>query len=518
MAKTILRRDMMTKQLPQDPLSFWQDSVQFPQFPSLNEDIEVDVAIIGGGITGVVSAYLLLQEGMKVALCEADRMMMGTTGNTTAKLTAQHGLFYDELIQHFGEEKARLYYKANHEAMEFVKNLIEKHSINCDLTIEDAFVYTENDQFVSQLETEMKAYDKLGIPGKIVEKTTLPFQVKQALVMPDQAQFHPLKYLRVLVDELKQKGCQIFEQTIALKVEMDDGPKVLLKNGKKISCKYVLSCSHFPFHDEGFYFTRMYAERSYVVGALVKDDFPGGMYISAEEPTRSIRYTPYQNEKLILISGDHHKTGQGESTDKHYQNLQTYAENTFQVKEFVYRWSAQDYSTIDKVPFIGYMTNSNRNILVASGFRKWGMTHSHVAAFIFRDLILERDNPFIELYTPSRFTADPSLKRFIQTNVDVAKNLVKGKLKKPTKQVDELKNEEGAIVQVDGKRCGAYKDQNGKLYLVDSTCTHLGCEVEWNSGEKTWDCPCHGSRFAVNGDVVEGPAERPLKKVEGDNV
>ncbi|CEE02368.1 putative Rieske 2Fe-2S iron-sulfur protein YhfW [Caldibacillus thermoamylovorans] len=187
------------------------------------------------------------------------------------------------------------------------------------------------------------------------------------------------------------------------------------------------------------------------------------------------------------------------------------------MKEFVYRWSAQDYSTLDKVPFIGYLTDSNRNILVATGFRKWGMTHSHVAALLFRDLILDKENPYETLYVPSRFVTDPSVKRVIQTNVDVAKHLVKGKLKKPTKKVDDLKNEEGAIVQVDGKRCGAYKDKNGKLFLVDSTCTHMGCEVKWNSGEKTWDCPCHGSRFAINGDVVEGPAERPLKQVqEGD--
>ncbi|WP_404996164.1 FAD-dependent oxidoreductase [Caldifermentibacillus hisashii] len=507
----------MSKQLPQNPTSYWQDSVQFPAFPSINEDIEVDVAIIGGGITGVTSAYLLTQEGLKVALVEADRLMTGTTGNTTAKLTAQHGLFYDELISHFGEEKARLYYQANKEAMEFAKSLIEKHQIECDLKIEDAYVFTENDETASQLKKEMKAYEKLGIPGKLVEETALPFKVKQALIMPEQAQFHPLKYSRVLVEVLKQAGCLIYEQTVASKIEMGEAPKVLLKDGHTITCKYVLSCSHFPFHDEGFYFARMYAERSYVVGALVEDDFPGGMYINAEKPTRSIRYTPYQNEKLIIISGDHHKTGQGESTDKHYQNLQTYAENTFKVKEFVYRWSAQDYSTLDKVPFIGYLTDSNRNILVATGFRKWGMTHSHVAALLFRDLILDKENPYETLYVPSRFVTDPSVKRVIQTNVDVAKHLVKGKLKKPTKKVDDLKNEEGAIVQVDGKRCGAYKDKNGKLFLVDSTCTHMGCEIKWNSGEKTWDCPCHGSRFAINGDVVEGPAERPLKQVqEGD--
>lgn len=504
----------MNQKLPQNPTSYWQESIQLQGFPTLNEDIEVDVAIIGGGITGVASSYLLTREGIKVALVEADRLLTGTTGNTTAKLTAQHGLFYDELIQHFGEEQAKLYYEANTDAMELVINIINNHQIDCDLIQEDAYVFTETNQTMSKLENELKAYERLGIRGKLVTETSLPFSVKSAIVMENQAQFHPLKYLRGLVEEIVQKGCQIFEQTVALKVEMGERPKVLLKNGKTITCKFVLSCSHFPFHDEGFYFARMTAERSYVVTALVEDEFSSGMYINAEEPTRSIRYTPYGSEKLMIISGDHHKTGQGGSTDLHYENLQKYTENTFQVKQFVHRWSAQDYSTLDKVPYIGQITDLNKNILVATGFRKWGMTHSHVAAQIFRDIIVEQENPFINVYTPSRFQRDPSLKRLVKANVDVAKHLVKGKLQNPKKTVNELKNDEGSIVDVDGKRCGAYKDETGNIHLVDTTCTHMGCEVEWNNGERTWDCPCHGSRFAINGDVVEGPAERPLKRIE----
>lgn len=503
------------KQLPQFPEAYWLDSVKMPTFPTLNEDIDVDVAVVGGGISGITTAYLLMEEGLKVALIEADTLLNGTTGHTTAKLTAQHGLFYDELMNHLGEEKAKLYYQANHDSMNLVRGLIEKHHIECDFTTEDAYVYALQENSLQKIENEMKAYEKLGIPGFLINKTLLPFEVKLAIVMKDQAQFHPLKYLLALVKELENMGCHIYEQTVASKVEMNDRPKVHMRNGKMVTADYVISCTHFPFHDEGFYFARMYQERSYVVAALTEKDLQGGMYINAEQPARSIRYTPYKNDqKLILFSGDHHKTGQGVPTHQHYENLKKFAENTFGVKEFVYRWSAQDLSTLDKVPYIGYITNTNKKILVATGYRKWGMTTSNVAALLLRDIIMDRANPYEELYTPSRFQSDPSVKRFLSTNATVAKNLIQGKIEKPTKEPADLKNDEGSVVLVNGKRAGAYKDKDGNVYIVDTTCTHMGCEVEWNDGERSWDCPCHGSRFNIHGDVMEGPAEKPLKKIK----
>ncbi|MCU9614234.1 FAD-dependent oxidoreductase [Caldibacillus lycopersici] len=505
------------KQLPQFPQAYWLDSVKVPSFPSLTEDLEVDVAVIGGGISGITTAYLLLQEGLKVALVEADTLLNGTTGHTTAKLTAQHGLIYDELIQHFGEEKARLYYEANQEGMELVKTIIDKHNIECDLSLEDAYVYAQDESSIQKIEKEMKAYEKLGIAGKVVEKTPLPFDVLSAIIMNKQAQFHPLKYLQVLVQELEKMGGYIYEQTTASKVELEEKPKVILRNGHSITCQYVISCTHFPFHDEGFYFARMYQERSYVVAALTEKDVAEGMFINAEQPTRSIRYTPYNGKKLLLFSGDHHKTGHGVPTHKHYENLQTFAENTFGVSEFVYRWSAQDLSTLDKVPYIGYITNTNKKILVATGYRKWGMAHSAIAALMFRDIIMDKENKYLDLYTPSRFESDPSVKKFLKTNADVAKQLIQGKIERPTKTVQDLKNDEGSVIQFNGKRAGAYKDPNGKVFVVDTTCTHMGCEVKWNSGERTWDCPCHGSRFDIQGDVMEGPAEKPLKRLAGEN-
>ncbi|WP_110114716.1 FAD-dependent oxidoreductase [Bacillus sp. CGMCC 1.16541] len=506
----------MTKSnMPQSPEPFWRSNLPLPSFDALQNDLTVDVAIIGGGITGITTAYLLTKQGLNVALLEANELLNGTTGHTTAKLTAQHGLIYDELIQHIGKEQAKNYYKANNEALQFVKDLIEEKQINCDFSTEDAYIYTNSDKYVQKIYDEYKAYQKLDIPSDLTHEIPFDFPIKEAVVMKNQAQFHPLKYLFALVEEIKKAGGQIFEHTVATDIKKGEQPIVLTKNGVKVTCKHVVIASHFPFYDgNGFYFSRMYAERSYVIAIKSEKAYPGGMYLSAEQPTRSLRYTEMNGEKLILIGGDSHKSGQGVNTMYHYKALQDFAEETFGINEYLYRWSAQDLYTLDKVPYIGSITPKKKNIFVATGYRKWGMTNGTAAALLLRDLITERENPYMELFSPSRFNADPSIKQFLMQNFDVAGHLIEGKLDIGDKQIKDLEMGEGAVVLIKGKRSGAYKDLDGKVHCIDTTCTHLGCEVEWNAGDTTWDCPCHGSRFSYDGQVIEGPANKPLKHVE----
>ncbi|MBP0726361.1 FAD-dependent oxidoreductase [Bacillus sp. RG28] len=501
-------------ELPQFPEPYWRASTEFQSFSKLTSDIEADVAIVGGGITGITTAYLLAKEGVKVALIEAGSILNGTTGHTTAKITAQHDLIYDELIQKLGEEKANLYYKANDEALQFIKNKVNEYKIDCDLTAEDAYIYTNSDDYIRKLENEYKAYERLGINGEYVKSTPLPFETEAAIIMKQQAQFHPLKFLNNLIPSIQNAGGLIYENTTAVDIEKADNPQVITRDGHKITCKHVIICSHFPFYANGLYFTRMYAERSYVLAAKTEVDFPGGMYISAEQPTRSLRYTMMNGKKLVLIGGESHKTGQGISTIKHYEALQVFGDKYFGIKEIPYRWSAQDLITLDKVPYVGQITANIPNIFVATGYRKWGMTNSVVAASLLRDTIMERNNPYYDLYSPSRFNADPSVKNFFTLNLDVAKHLIEGKLEYAFRKPEDLVNGEGAVVNVNGKRAGAYKDEDGVVHIVDTTCTHLGCELEWNSGDCTWDCPCHGSRFSIKGDVIEGPAEKPLKRID----
>jgi glycine/D-amino acid oxidase-like deaminating enzyme/nitrite reductase/ring-hydroxylating ferredoxin subunit len=504
--------------LPQFPESYWRE-LEFPTFPKLDQDIQVDVAIVGGGITGITAAHILSKSNVKVALIEAGKILTGTTGHTTAKLTSQHGLIYDELINHFGMEKARQYYDATSQAIQFVKDTINESPMDCDFLEQDAFVYATTDEYVPKIEKEFQAYEKLKIAGAQTDSIPLNIDIKTGLKMLNQAQFHPTKYLTQLVKNLNKDMVQLYEHTTATDIENEDSdkPVVVTREGKRITCNFVIIASQFPFYDKpGLYFARMYAKRSYVIGVKTDSPYPGGMYISADDPARSIRFTPFNGEDLLLIGGENHKTGTGIDTYKHYEALQQFAETTFSVKEIPYRWSAQDLITLDKVPYIGPITQNKQRILVATGYRKWGMTNGTAAAMVLSDFILGKQNGFLELYSPSRFQADPSLKKVITINADVAKHLIKGKLEFVPMDPQFLGNNEGSIVTVNGQRAGGYRDENGELYLVDTTCTHLGCECEWNSGERTWDCPCHGSRFSYTGEIMNGPALKPLKRIGED--
>jgi glycine/D-amino acid oxidase-like deaminating enzyme/nitrite reductase/ring-hydroxylating ferredoxin subunit len=490
------------------PRTYWRE-IDLPTFNKLNEDLTVDAAIVGAGITGITAANLLSQAGVKVALLEAGSVLNGTTGHTTAKVTAQHGLIYDELISHFGEEKARLYYESHSKAIDYV----EGKGIDCDFSRQDAYVYAVTDQYARDIEKEWSAYERLGIKGGLKHNIPFDIQIKNAIMMKNQAQYHPLKFLRGLLDEAVKAGCLVYENTVAEDLENEETePVVVTKAGHKVTCKHVIIASHFPFYDKpGLYFARMYASRSYAIGVKWDKEYPGGMYISADSPPRSIRYTPNNGSKLLIIGGEEHKTGQGTDTLKHYQALSDFAKEVFGTSEYLYRWSAQDMVTLDNVPYIGHITEDKKRVLVATGYKKWGMTTGITAGHILADYVLDRDNPYMELYSPSRFNADPNVKSFISANADVAKHLIKGKLEFVPKSPQDLQNGEGAPVIHNGQRAGAYRDETGKLYIVNTTCTHLGCETEWNHAEKSWDCPCHGSRFSYAGDVIEGPALSPLK-------
>lgn len=499
--------------LPESPKSYWRDSVDLPDFPQLEEDLQGDVVIVGGGITGITTAYLLANEGYKVVLVEANKLLNGTTGHTTAKITAQHGLIYDEFIRNIGKSNARLYYEANTEALNFIKKTVNEQKIACDLSEQDAYLYAITEKYARKLENEAKAYEKLGIDGEMVDSIPFNIDIKNSLVMKNQAQFHPLKYLAHLVQKIVDKGGQIFENTTCVNIETGEHPKVLTRKGPSVTGKYILACSHFPFYEGlGLYSARMHADRSYIIAVKTKEDYPGGMFISADDPTRSLRSATINGEEVVLVAGESHQTGQGMDTMEHYKALESFSQNVFDMDKVRYRWSAQDLVTQDKVPFIGPITSGQPNIMIATGFRKWGMTIETIAALLFRSSLLGETNAYHKLFAPSRFYVNPSLKNFFVDNADVVSHLIKGKLETPNKTVEDLSNDEAAVISMKGHRKGAYKDQKGTVHIVDTTCTHMGCEVEWNNGDRSWDCPCHGSRFTYTGEVMEGPAEKPLKR------
>lgn len=508
-------KDFSDSQLPEFPLSYWRDSVCLPTFPQLEENLDVDVVIVGGGITGITSAYLLTNAGLKVALLEADQLVSGTTGHTTAKITAQHDIIYDELIQTMGKSKAKLYFEANLEALKWIKETVENCEIDCDFKTEDAYIYATTDETVKKLEKEWRAYQKIGINGELLDKMPLKIDIKKALVMRNQARFHPIHYLTTFVQTIQKNGGMIFEQTTAVTIEKNKKQEVITKNGKRVSAQHILICTHFPFYEGlGLYSGRMYADRSYVLCVKPKKEYPGGMYISADEPTRSIRSLCVSGEERVLIIGENHRTGEEFDTKKRYKALEAFGEQIFGIEEISHHWSAQDLTTLDKIPYIGELINNQPNIFVATAYKKWGMTSGTAAALLLKDKVLGKKNRYEDLFKPTRFYAHPSLKNFLLQNANVLFHLLKGKMDVPYQTLQDLENDEGAVISIRGHRKGAYKDKDGNIHIVDTTCTHVGCEVEWNNSERTWDCPCHGSRFSYTGEVVEGPAEKPLQQYD----
>ncbi|MFG6147203.1 FAD-dependent oxidoreductase [Halobacillus sp. B23F22_1] len=496
------------------PEPLWTKEASLPSFDQLTDSLDTEVAVIGGGITGITTAYLLAKEGKSVTILEADRILNGTSGHTTAKVTAQHGLIYHELINHFGEDHAALYYKAQLDALTSMQATINELNASCEWSKQNAYLYATTKEGAKKLEREREAYERLNIPQ--ASDSALPFDsdATAVLSMADQAQFHPLLYLSTLLEEFLNLGGTVYENTTAVKVNEGEQIEISTNQEATLSCDQLVICTHFPFYDgRGLYFSRMYAERSYVIAIEPKKDWQGGMYLSIDDPKRSIRSANYQGKDILLIGGESHRTGEGGESLFHYNALEEFAERTFGIRAKLFQWSAQDLTTLDKVPYIGPIRKNDKRVFLATGFRKWGMTNSRVAGDLITDYVMGRDSLYKTLFTPSRFKADPSMKEFLKNNSNVAAHLMEGKIELVGTRPEALLKGEGAVIQWKGERAGAYKDDNGELHVLDTTCTHMGCEVEWNSAEHSWDCPCHGSRFSFDGEVMEGPAKKPLKKI-----
>lgn len=492
------------------PHSYWLDSTDKTDYPEITEDLSVDTVIIGGGMAGILSAYLLQKEGVQTAVLEASRIAMGTSAHTTAKITSQHGIIYNKIKKQRGIDIAQQYADANETAIRDIKNIAETCRIECDYLPQAAYVYTQLDKNIEKIEDEIKVASELGIKASWVDKIPFPITIKAGMRFDEQAQFHPRKFLVPLAEKINSDGVQIYENSRAIDLDYGDVITVTTAQRKKVTAKRAIIASHYPFYNKhGMYYSRLYTERTYALGITVKEKYPGGMYINAEDPSRSLRCQPFDKGELILVVGEGHKTGQGEDMADHYRALNEFAGEVFTVQDLHYRWSTQDCMTLDGVPYVGLYQSDRPNLYIATGFEKWGMTNSMASAAILKDLITKGSSVWQEVYDPSRKNILGQAKNYIVENADVAKHLIKGKLARIPDDIDIGKGE-GKVVEADGNRTGAYRDEAGKLHLVNTTCTHMGCEMNWNSAERSWDCPCHGSRFTWSGSIIDGPAVEPL--------
>jgi glycine/D-amino acid oxidase-like deaminating enzyme/nitrite reductase/ring-hydroxylating ferredoxin subunit len=506
-------------ELPGKPVSLWLATTEETSYPQLPNDISVDVAVLGGGITGISTAFLLKQEGMSVAVIEAGRIVESVTGNTTAKITSLHNLIYDHLIGQFGEEQARLYGEAQETAKEKIASLVQKYSIDCDFRRTSAYTYTLLEEELDQVKREVEAATKLALPASYVESTELPFEIKGAVRFDNQAQFHPRKYLLALAERIPGDGSFIFEETRAFDIE-DDVPCRVKTGRGTIRAKAVVVSTHFPYNDPNIYFAAMSPKRSYVLGCRLNGAVPEGMYISVGSPHHSIRNNPYdEGGEILMIGGENHKTGQGGDTSEHYRRLEEWARSNFDIQSIEFRWSTQDNNTLDRVPYIGKLSTGSKHLYVATGFGGWGMTNSHVAALLLTDMIQGRENPWAQVFDPSRFKPVTSAADFVKENLNVVKEFMADRISTPEiDDLDKIAEGGGEVVKWKGERVAIYKTEGGAIHACSPVCTHMGCIVHWNDAEKSWDCPCHGSRFNHDGQVIQGPANEDLKKVDLNTV
>jgi len=486
-----------------------------PARPRLDGDVRADVAVLGGGIVGITTALLLAEAGASVVLLEAGRLAGGTSGATTAKVSSQHGLIYDALRSRHGAETARRYGEANEAALAWIAARVQRDAIDCDFRRQSSYAYVTAAGERAKVEREAQAAAEAGLPASLVTETPLPFPVAAAVRFERQAEFHPRRYLLALADRLEAiDGARIFEYSHAVEVGEHEGRQVAKGPGGRVLAERVVIATHYPFLDRSLAFARLRPERSYAIACRIAGAPPAGMHISGASPTRSVRGVPLPDgDELLLVGGEGHKTGAEPDTELRYERLEAFAREHWDVRSVEHRWSAQDPATLDGLPYVGRLLPHSDKVLMASGFAKWGMTGGTAAALLLADLCRGREAMWTDLFDPNRLTLRQSLPRLVKENAQVAAHFVGDRLRAAQKRpLENLRPGEGALVEHDGERVAAARADDGTLHAVSARCTHLGCLVRWNGAERSWDCPCHGSRFALDGTVLEGPAVHRLER------
>ncbi|MFA4960492.1 MAG: FAD-dependent oxidoreductase [Candidatus Pacearchaeota archaeon] len=494
--------------------SIWVENLKKKKYLELKKNISVDVVVVGGGLAGINCAYLLKKRGYSVAVIEKGRMGMGVTSKTTAKITYAHGLIYSYLIKKFGFKKAKQYANTNRFAIDKFEEIIKEEKIKCDFQRKDFYLFTKENENYKNLREEFFALRKLFVPVSFVEKIDLPIKIRAAIRYENQAQFHPLKYIYALANKINGDGSYIFENTRALDIEESKNKCKVMTDKGDIRGKYVVVATHFPFYDPSFYFARMYPSRSYALGIKIKNKFPDGMFMSIEENGLTYRNYVDKKREIVIIGGEDHKIGSGNEKE-HYKKLEKNIKNELPFKKIKYYWSTHDNVTIDRVPYIGKISSKSNNIFVATGFGKWGMTTSMVSGLIISDIIENGESQWQDIFSPLRFKPIVSAKTFLKQNLNVAERYFRGKVLSGEKKL--LSMGEGVVVEKNGEKVAAYKNENGDLTFLEPYCPHMGCILNWNSAEKSWDCPCHGSRFTPDGKMINGPAIKNMKEKQLDN-
>jgi glycine/D-amino acid oxidase-like deaminating enzyme/nitrite reductase/ring-hydroxylating ferredoxin subunit len=498
--------------LPTETTPLWFSTTPRTSYPPLDGDRTAEVVVVGGGIAGLSAALELAEAGRETLLVEKDRIVEGTTGHTTAKVTSLHGLVYQRLRRTLGTDAARRYGEVNQAAVETVAERAAASDVDCDFRRLSAYTYAPSDEHREDVRTEARTADTLGLPAAFVESTSLPYSTAGAVEFAEQAQFDPRKYCLALADRFEAAGGEIYERTTVSGLDGGDPCRVETDRGA-VTAERIVVTTHFPLKDRAGFFARMRPKHSYLLALRPADEseVPDGMFYDPSEPYRSVRPYERDGEQYVLVGGENHKTGQADAAER-YERLAAFACERFDVASIDYRWSTQDYVTHDRVPYVGPMGPTTDGVFVATGFGGWGMTNGTVAGGLLAALVAGRDHPARDLYSPRRIaTALSPLRDLVAENVDNAARFATGRFDAERREaIEHLDAGEGVVLRSGVRPLAVSRDESGELHVMSAVCPHMNCIVDWNAAENSWDCPCHGSRFDSDGRVLDGPATEPL--------
>ena len=469
-----------------------------------------DAIVVGAGIAGLLIAERLARAGRSVCVLEARRIAGGVTGSSTAKVTALHGATYHRLARRRGAEVARLYAEANQAGVEHFERLVQEHSLDCGWARLDAITYTAEETRVPTVDAELAAAAAAGLPVEAVADLPVPFPVVAGVRCRDQGMLDPVRFAQGLAAVLRRDGVRILEGARVQQIETGP-PHVVHTERARVEAPVLVLAPQLPVHDRGLYFARCSPVRSYSLAATLAGPVPQLMSLSIDEPGRSLRPSG-PGSSTAIVGGGSHRVGEGGDTRRYHAELEEWVRRHFEVRSIEARWSAQDFVPNDDTPFIGRMPHDAEDVYLATGFKKWGFTAAAVAARIIAELVDGRPHRWTQAFDSTRLAVDPEgVGELARSNTKVAVHFVGDRVRsaRPTGAEDLLPGD-GALIEVDGEKLAGHRDDAGELHLVPARCTHLGCLVAWNAAERSWDCPCHGSRFDVDGEVICGPATRGL--------
>jgi glycine/D-amino acid oxidase-like deaminating enzyme/nitrite reductase/ring-hydroxylating ferredoxin subunit len=500
--------------MDQQSTSLWHASSGAPHFDPLRGDLQADVVVIGAGITGLTAALLLTQRGKSVVLLERETIGGGETGNTTAHITVSLDAGYNYIRRKYSSDEAKLVGDAQRAAVEKIAELVERYNIECRFKRVPGYSYTEKRKYVSELKTEASAARDAGLEAQWTDEVPLPFATRGAILWPNQAQFHPKEYLVGLTKQCVAEGVRIFERTQVTGAHDGEPCVVETENGGRVTCGAIFQATNSPISGFNEVHLKAHAYRTYAAAYRVEGEHPEGLFWDTADPYHYTRWQDTAEGTFMIVGGMDHRTGEHEDTEESFASLEAYVREYFgQAMTSTYRWSGQIIEPASGLPLIG----GTGNVYVSTGYSGQGMTFGTVGAMLVTDLITGVENEWAPVFDVHRQRPHVTTREFITENLHFPAHLAADRLTShdvEATSTDEVHSGEGKIISLGGKKVAAYRDEAGTLYCVSPICTHMKCDVTFNGAEKTWDCPCHGSRFKPDGSVLNGPAREPLAKIE----